>query len=295
MSLVRLQLMDSLERLVVGADDSAASSAAVAWACRYLKADGVLHVVHAFTPVAELALAALQVDWVPLRDQARNDLEGPWTEPARASNRAFKAHLVEDDPADALMHTAQVVDASAIVVGAHGPTLANRHMLGSVTKKLLHHAEVPVVVVHPDAAEIEPAGSIVACVGYGKAGDATAHWAASVAAASGRPLTLLHALSNRPFFPKDSPLETLSSHLGPDVAMEWVQENLDRLVADFEVLFPDVVVSTKIAKGSATDAIMNAGAGAELVVLGNGVSSIIGPRSQHILTFGRFTTAVVPT
>ena len=287
--------MDPLERLVVGADDSAASSAAVGWACRYLKADGVLHVVHAFTPVAELALAALQVDWVPLRDQARNDLEGPWTEPARASNRTFKTHLVDDDPADALMHTAQRFDASAIVVGAHGPALANRHVLGSVTKKLLHHAKVPVVVVHPDAAEVESAGPIVACVGYGKAGDATAHWAASVAAASGRPLTLLHALSNRPFYPKDSPLESLSSHLGPDVAVEWVQDNLDRLVAEIKALFPDVVVTTKIAKGSATDAIMNAGAQAELLVLGNGISAIIGPRTQHVLTHGAFATAVVPT
>lgn len=288
--------MDALDRLVVGVDDSEASAAALRWACRRIADAGVLHVVHAFAPIDELTLAALQYDWVPLRDQARRDLEGFWTDPVRASDRECETHLIEDDPADALLRAARRHGAGAIVVGAHGATLGSRHLLGSVTKKLLHHADVPVVVVHPGGADLEgSAGPIVACVGYGKSADAVAQWAASVAAAAGRSLTLLHALSNRPFYPKDSPLEALSSHLGPDVAVEWVQENLDRLVEDIETRVPDVDVSTTIAKGSATDAIMNAGVEAELVVLGNGLSGIIGPRTQHVLTFGQFATAVVPT
>jgi hypothetical protein len=90
-------------------------------------------------------------------------------------------------------------------------------------------------------------------------------------------------------------LEALSSHLGTDVALELIQENFDRVIQDIEDRHPDVVVSSSIARGSATEAIMEAGKEAELVVLGNGLSVVIGPRTQHVLTFGDFATAVVPT
>ena len=288
--------MGSFDCIVVGVDGSPSSAAALDWVDRQLAEDGGLHVVHAFSPGTELLLAAMRVDWVPLRAQAQQNLDGPWTHPLRESDRSFETHLVEDDPADALLRTASRYRADLIAVGAHGTPIPHGHLLGGVTKKLLHHTQIPVVVVHADTpSPHDRTRPIVACVGYGRAGDAAALWGASVAATGHRPLTLLHALSNRPFYPKDSPLETLSSHLGADVAIEWVQENLDRLGAEIRRRHPDIIMSTTIAKGSATDAIMAAGEDAELVVLGNGLAGIIGPRTQHVLTFGQFASAVVPT
>ncbi|MFW2380483.1 MAG: universal stress protein [Acidimicrobiales bacterium] len=286
--------MDPFDRIVVGVDGSPASAAGLCWASRRLSKDGELHVVHAFTPIAELAMAALQIDWVPLREEARQKLEGPWTE--ALTDCSFETHLIDDDPADALLVAAERYGATTIVVGAHGTPLTHRRLLGGVTRKLLHGAKVPVVVVHRSRDEPdETVRPIVACIGYGKAAEAAARWATDCAVSLNRPLELLHSVSNRPFYPKDSAFETLSSHLGPGATVEWAQSNLDRLVERALERHPDLVASTTIKKGSASQAIMNAGETAELVVLGNGMSNIIGPRAKHVLTFGDFATAVVPT
>ena len=62
---------------------------------------------------------------------------------------AERLHVRADlgHPVDALLQIAQEVGADLIVVGARGLNPAQRFLLGSVSDRLVHHADRPVVVV----------------------------------------------------------------------------------------------------------------------------------------------------
>ena len=59
-------------------------------------------------------------------------------------------HLVEDDPASAILDTADDVEADLVVVGSRGLGRATRFLRGSVSSKVASHAKRSVLVVHPD-------------------------------------------------------------------------------------------------------------------------------------------------
>lgn len=55
--------------------------------------------------------------------------------------------VVEGKPVDALLKTASDRGAAAIVVGSHGEGAVSAAFLGSTALKLLHHSDIPVLVV----------------------------------------------------------------------------------------------------------------------------------------------------
>ncbi|WP_298344274.1 universal stress protein [Ferrimicrobium sp.] len=57
----------------------------------------------------------------------------------------FQTHLLEGEPAYALIELAK--EADMVVVGARGRGGFSALLLGSVSDQLIHHAEVPVLVV----------------------------------------------------------------------------------------------------------------------------------------------------
>ncbi|WP_298207493.1 universal stress protein [Ferrimicrobium sp.] len=61
----------------------------------------------------------------------------------------FQTHLLEGEPAYALIELAK--DADLVVVGARGRGGFSALLLGSVSDQLIHHAEVPVLVVRHKA------------------------------------------------------------------------------------------------------------------------------------------------
>ncbi|NNF53361.1 MAG: universal stress protein [Acidimicrobiales bacterium] len=291
-----------LDRIVVGADGSEFSEAAIRWAAERIPDGGSLHVIHAFSPVKELALAALQTDWVPLRNAAEDALNHSWTLPARKLGRETHNRVLDDDPADALMYVTHEQRCRAIVVGAHGAGDRRHHLLGSVTRKLINRSPVPVIVVNRDLAKFEQRQSqpVVAGVGYGKASEAAAFWAGDFAAAVGRPLSLIHAVSHRPIYPMDSPLDMVGSYLGGNLPAKFAQSEIDSLANRIRARKPDLIVSTKIAFGSSISALLEAGSGAELVVVGdrreNAVNrKTISPRVQQLVSRSQFAVAVVPS
>ncbi len=292
--------MGRLDTIVVGVDGSAASSGALAWAISRGSAHGTVHVVHAFSSLLRLGLDALQQDSDSVRDSARRQLDGPWSEPVRQAGRLLQTHLVDDDPADALVGVAAAKDADLVVVGRHGAD-GGRFLLGAVTASVLHRAEIPVVVVDPGHAAssgTEP-GPVVACVGYGEATEAAARWAADYAAERALPLQLFHVVGFRPLFPVDSPADTLASYLGPEVALDWARAELDELAAQLSTGRPDLDVMVKLDRGWAIPAMRRASAGAELVVVGKRHLGPIGhgmisPRIHSLVAKSDAPTAVVP-
>ena len=65
----------------------------------------------------------------------------------RAAGVKATGEAREGKPVDALLEAAREKKASAIVVGSHGEGAVSAAFLGSTALKLLHHSEVPVLVV----------------------------------------------------------------------------------------------------------------------------------------------------
>ncbi len=313
--------MGPVDKVVVGVDGSERSNMALRWAVERLDPDGRLDVVYALDPSSELVLAALQQDSVPLRHRAERDLAGPWSEPARAAGLAPRCHVVEDDPSNGLLRVAEQQGATLVVVGSHGAGGRHRPFVGSLTRNILHHATIPVVVVSSERAETvgpdivgpdtvgpDTVGHdkasrhhpVVVGVSYGPASDRAAAWASDYAAARDRPLHLLHTVSYRPVFPIDSPVDTLGSFLGPEVTVNWATADLDGMRDQILARHPGLDVSTRVEVGSAVRALIDAGVDAEVVVVGKRqgdqvLRRTISPRLRQLIARASCPTAVVPS
>lgn len=139
------------ETIVVGTDGSDTAQQAVAEAVRLAKAlDGELHVVTAFEPVRGAKLVGAPEGAARFYGPLTNDLARSTIDDAasriRAAGVSVEAHMVQKDPADALLEVADQVGASMIVVGSQGMTGARR-LLGSVPNKVSHEAKCNVLIV----------------------------------------------------------------------------------------------------------------------------------------------------
>ena len=85
-------------------------------------------------------------------DHAEQDhaerVAGEGAELARSLGLAAEAHAVADelDVADTVLDLARERGAAAVVVGSHGISGLRTHLVGGVSRKLIRHSELPVVV-----------------------------------------------------------------------------------------------------------------------------------------------------
>ncbi len=129
-------------RIVVGADGSAGAEPALRFAFDEAVARGAtLSVVRAWQP-PRLADPA-EVEGTEL--QLLRESVAPWRE--RYPAVIVEPQLVADHPARALAAAAE--GARLLAVGARGQGGFGGLRLGSVSLQVLHHARVPVAVVHP--------------------------------------------------------------------------------------------------------------------------------------------------
>jgi nucleotide-binding universal stress UspA family protein len=125
-------------RVVVGVDTSDESVAALEWALRTAAAfEGSVIVVHAIGLLEEGGYRP-RPDVAAIVDDACTRAPAP---------RPTTTVIFEDGPAaDVVVRVAEREDASLIVVGRRGLGEAPRP-LGSVSERVLAHADVPVLVV----------------------------------------------------------------------------------------------------------------------------------------------------
>jgi nucleotide-binding universal stress UspA family protein len=139
------------EAIVVGTDGSETAQQAVTEAIRMARAfDGELHIVTAYKAVRGAKIVgapegAAKV-WAVLPDDLARSIIEQAGAVVRTSGVKGKTHLIEKDPADALLEVADRVGASMIVVGSQGMTGAKR-LLGSVPNKVSHEAHCNVLIV----------------------------------------------------------------------------------------------------------------------------------------------------
>jgi nucleotide-binding universal stress UspA family protein len=85
--------------------------------------------------------------WQALLGKFADDYLKEITDAARAANVPCTCHKVAgDDPAGAIVHAAQAHRCDLIYIGSHGWTEDKGSLLGSVTLKVLHESDVPVLV-----------------------------------------------------------------------------------------------------------------------------------------------------
>lgn len=119
---------------------------------RDLQAKVVL--VHAFDPIPDVLVGT----WTPVVDPSRpfrfehkveevRELSQQWAQKLRDADLEVETVARDGDPVDVVLEEARRTDAHTVVVGSHGWTGLRRLVLGSVSEKIVRHADRPVLVV----------------------------------------------------------------------------------------------------------------------------------------------------
>jgi nucleotide-binding universal stress UspA family protein len=142
------------DSIVVGTDGSETAKQAVSEAVRLAKAlSAPVHVVSAYQPmharVSGAPEGAAKV-WQPLPDDEVERILTEAVAGVRLAGLEVTSHAIRKDPADALLHVADEVGASMIIVGSKGMHGARRLALGNVPNKVSHHARCNVLIVATD-------------------------------------------------------------------------------------------------------------------------------------------------
>jgi nucleotide-binding universal stress UspA family protein len=107
---------------------------------------------------------------------------------------AIRRVLIQGDPAQAIMQTAQLEQVDLIMLPSHGFTF-NQFLLGSVTAKVLHGSDCPVWTgAHINQSPMQEFAirNVLCAVDFGPRTRKTVSWAAQMAAEFGARLTLAH-------------------------------------------------------------------------------------------------------
>jgi nucleotide-binding universal stress UspA family protein len=155
--------------------------------------------------------------------------------------------------------------ADLLVVGARGLGGFRELLVGSVSQHCLHHATVPVAVVR-GAVVVEPTGRerIVVGVDGSPAAQHALAWALDEARARRAALEVVHAWSVPPIVSPYAP----SGGIGP-ILEEAAQRIVDDAVSRANVDGLPVPVTCTVRCGGAAGVLLDAGRGADLIVVGS--------------------------
>ena len=142
------------DTIVVGTDGSPSAAKAVQHAASLAAATGAhLHIGMAEPSIPMMVAPDMVVataEWGTATDQATRAALESAAETAAAVGVEATTHQLSGDPADALLSSADDVDADLLVVGSRGMHGARRFLLGSVSSRCAHHADRSILIVHTD-------------------------------------------------------------------------------------------------------------------------------------------------
>jgi nucleotide-binding universal stress UspA family protein len=140
--------MVTVERIIVGYDNSPAARGALKWAVHHASQIGAeLVVVYVVSSTFEWELNAVQVNTDPLRKEVEHRLRGEWTEIVRAAGVRYEIELKVGRPAEALLAAARRNEAALIVIGMTPRGTLGELVFSSVGHHLSRHAVRPIVTV----------------------------------------------------------------------------------------------------------------------------------------------------
>jgi nucleotide-binding universal stress UspA family protein len=135
------------DRIVVGLDGSEGSACAVRWCAGLARAVGAeVIAVYAFDPLVEWVEETDPRSW---RQLAERELRDDWTAPLHEAGVAVRTRIVERHPVAAIAEVIEAEGAGLAVVGTRGIGGFLGLRLGRVPVQLVHHTQVPIVLVPP--------------------------------------------------------------------------------------------------------------------------------------------------
>lgn len=139
--------------IVVGFDGSDCARRALEAAAELAEGNATVHVVTAYDPPTVSQMNALygavpdefrsQVDFLAIPHANLDEATSFFT----AKGIANEGHLVDDDPASAILDVAEKTDADMVVVGSRGLGRASRFVRGSVSARVANHAHTSFMVI----------------------------------------------------------------------------------------------------------------------------------------------------
>ncbi len=148
----------SAARVVVGVDGSPDADAAIRWAGAHARATGGTVILMAAwrsnfaagSSEPQDAARAAESITATLAEQARASLDAAVQRCGLDElGVSVERLVVEGDPSEALLRAADTENASLIAIGNRGDSATSRLLRGSVAHYTLHHATIPVAVIHP--------------------------------------------------------------------------------------------------------------------------------------------------
>ena len=135
-------------KILVGTDGSETAENAVRHAARLARMAGAeLLLLHVAPTVPGAPALGLPIpDPEAIRSGGREILER--AEAAAGDDVKVRTLMLQGDPAEALLDTAEEEGVDLIVVGNRGMLGAKRFFLGSVPDRVAHHASCSVLIVH---------------------------------------------------------------------------------------------------------------------------------------------------
>lgn len=149
----------SYNKVVVGYDGSSDADRAVDAAADQVGPDGTVHVVTAFHGESNVQLVRhleqLPDEFRYVYDPAAAESERQRPVLALLRDRGLRCegHIVDDDPAAAIIEVAQREGADLVVVGSRGLGGVRRFLRGSVSARVAAHAPMSVLIIHDPESE----------------------------------------------------------------------------------------------------------------------------------------------
>jgi nucleotide-binding universal stress UspA family protein len=141
--------MNAFTNILIAYDGSDHSQKALDLAVKIARdSDGQLKVLFAFDKVPTIFGDDETEHFIERAMSKGRDILGEATAHLHEAGVEFSTIIVEGPAADAILRVAQTEGCDLIVMGSRGRGMVQGLLLGSVSYRVLHHAQIPVLTVH---------------------------------------------------------------------------------------------------------------------------------------------------
>ncbi len=277
-------------KIIVGVDASPSSVHALRWACHHHRdGDEIVAVMAWEYPSLSLLPpppgTASRPGGSPT-DAAKETLRRAVAEATADYNVLITKVTIQGSPAHSVLEAAE--NADLIVLGTRGSGMT-KVLLGSVSRRILHHATIPVVIV-PEGAPLDYGSEIAVAVDGSDHSLAALRWARELDVDRINVIHTWHPMrSYSPYIPpiSDSELESIAN------------ETIDGVLASELEGQTDERIHTSVMSGDARSILTDAELKPGLLVLGSRgltgiVGAIIGSVTDYVVAHSGIAVAVIP-
>jgi nucleotide-binding universal stress UspA family protein len=141
--------MNAFTNILVAYDGSDHSQKALDLAVNIARcSDSKLKVLFAFDKVPTIFGDDETAHFIERAMSKGRDVLGAATAQLREAGVEFSTAIVEGPAAEAILRIAQAEGCDLIIMGSRGRGMVQGLLLGSVSYRVLHHAQIPVLIVH---------------------------------------------------------------------------------------------------------------------------------------------------